>query len=195
MRFVIPAETFLRMSNAATPYGADEYPACQSVRLEYLNGRYYAVATNSRIIAVEYLGPTTEANGAVNVANLPQYEQWSNVETWTFDWYPPPVNVLMFNDSASVLAAPDDVPRFRDWFNIFPENVPTKAKGAFFMETELIAKLGAASPSGQLCFAQYVDRKQLAIVRDMHDPNWIGGFISDTRDFKAEPATIPEWMK
>lgn len=194
--FIIPTETFVRLSHAAMPYGSAEFPACQSVRLEYKNGGYYAVASNGQIIAVEYMGVTTEPDCAVNVAldfDIIMLGETFPEQAFTFEWWPE-FNALTCVMGLTVHAAPDDVPRFKEWWRIFPASVPSKANGAFYMDGELIAKLARSSPSGLLCFAQYVDRRQTAIVRDLHDPNWIGGFISDDLDHKATPASLPDWM-
>lgn len=197
MQFIIPTETFVRLSSVAVPYGSKDYPACQSVRLEYWNGRYFAVATNALIIAVEYLGEAPAGvSSAVNVALIPQLSEFHTLGNMTFDWYPE-FNLLMINDVVTILAAPDDVKRFREWYNIFPAEVPSRAGSPLYMQGDLLAKLARSSPSGCLRFSKYIDAKQTAICRDLHDPNWIGGFISQTATDQpdAEPATIPEWLK
>lgn len=196
VQFIIPTETFVRLSHASQPYGSPDYKACQSVRLEYRDGGYYAVASNSRIIAVEYLGLTMEPNAAVNVALFdaetvkPDPAYGDNLR---FDWFSE-FSILTLNGGITIQAMPDNEPRFKEWWRVFPEAVPTKSRGAFYMDGELIAKLARSSPSGLLCFAAHVDRKNTAIVRDLHDPNWIGGFISDDIEHKAFPATLPDWM-
>lgn len=193
-QFVIPSETFTRIANAAAKTGNQ---SC--VRLEYINGKYYAVSSNSWVIAIEYLGETDQPDAAVNVAVNNGWQIMVNTfatETnFIFDWFPE-FNILTSPNlpgTATAVSDADVRPPFLRWFDIIPTN-STKDKGFLYVEDEQIAALCAASPSGNLCFPSIVDSGRVMIVRDAIDPNWCGAFFASDKSKAAKPAVRPEWM-
>lgn len=195
MIFKLNADVLQRLFKISTPHGSTQFKDTQSVRLENKDGVAFAIATNSRIIAVENLGETTEPNGAVNLSNDPGIVAWvhsmADAEL-KFEWYPG--MALMF-DTHLLPVVPDETRRWVEWSRIFPNELPTKPNGPLYLDGDIIALLASSAPSGQLLFPKFIDRGQTTVVRDLYDPNWLGGFISDTKLAKTEYATLPEWMK
>lgn len=190
-KFTIQAETFIRLAKASVPFGSDYRPSLQSVRLEYRGGKFFALASTSFFLAVEYLGPTDQPNAAINVKTIPALMAWLAS-----------ANELVINDGwANVdgapywenVAGPDDEPKFRDWPSLFPK--AETDDGFLFVETDHMNLLGLSSPSGKLIFPKKISRTVPTIVRDADSPEWAGLFLAiDKLQNSPLPATYPEWL-
>lgn len=198
MKFSIPSEIFVRMANAAARPTDDKHPELSVIRLEYRDGKYFCVASTSWVIAVEYMGPTKEPNGFVNVPihaglmeNL-RCEPGLDVE---FDHYPD-FDVLTCPTYPTIPLQPVkiDIPMFNRWPDIFPVVLQRVDYGFLYIQSEYFQRLADASPSGKLCFPEVIDNRRVTIIRDKDDPNWIGGFLPTDTTEKAKPATRPEWL-
>ena len=198
MKFPIPSETFVRMANAAARPTDDLRPHLACVRLEYRDGKYFCVASTSWVIAVEYLGDTTEPNGFVNVPTHTGLLDNMRVETGLnveFDWWSE-FNVLTCATYPTITleAVPDTEPMFTRWPSIFPATLPRVDNGFLFIQAEYFQRLADASPSGKLCFPEVIDSRDVVIVRDKDDPNWVGAFAPVDKLKQARPALRPEWL-
>jgi hypothetical protein len=203
MKFSILCETFLRLSNCAGVN--DPEPALNSVRLENSNGKVFAVASNRKIMAVEYLGETDEPDGAINIAvhqdiiDACEYsenqQRFITVNSWQ-EFGVATMNIGVFSPYALPFTNPDTFEPFRNWRGQFPTWLPKVDKGFVWFETEQLNKLGLSSPSGMIALPEVLDNTRRVIVRDIHDPNWCGVFIPyHPNNPNVKPATLPEWLK
>lgn len=191
MRFEIPSETFIRMSKAAArPHDPRQSLAC--VRLEINNGRKYAIASTSYVIAVEYLGKTDGPNEAVNVpiSIIPLIDP--SKKEIAFEYYPD-FKVLLFEGQSVPICDTEHLPLFTRWFDLFPKK-PDTNRGFLYIDNDAFRPLIDASPSGQLTFADVLDSYRVTIVRDAIDANWCGAFVPLANEKKYTAATRPEWM-
>lgn len=197
-KFTIEPDVFVRLANASYTHGSSLWQDFQCVRFEYFEHKIFAVACNRHILAVEYLGETTEQNAAVNITNNPVLLAWCKtagqltIETW------PGVELAIVQIDGITYNGPTFVKnnedRFVNWWKLIPVQLPRVDKGFLFMETELLCKLGAASPSGMLSFPEVIDNTKVCIVRDVGNANWIGVFLPNYKHDNARPATIPTWV-
>jgi hypothetical protein len=195
MKFSIPAETFVRMANAAARPTDDKRPELAVIRLEYYDGKYFCIASTSWVIAVEYMGPTKEPNAFVNVpidgglldipyGDIIEFDYWSDFALLTCTNRP----------LLALQAVKIDIPLFNRWYEIFPAVLQRVDHGFLFVQAEYFQRLADASPSGKLCFPEVIDNRRVTIIRDKEDPNWIGAFLPTDNEEKAKPATRPEWL-
>lgn len=197
MQFILPAETFVRLSKAAARPTDDVRPWLACVRLEHRDGKSYAIASTSWVLAVEYLGDTSEPDGFVNVplddtlmACLAMHH-----DDVVFEWFEAFGVLTCPTFGALALTAMEDrEPMFTRWFEIFPSTLPKADKGFLFIQAEYFQRLTDSSPSGCLAFPAVVDSSRVVIVRDVHDDNWCGVFLAADKQKRASPATKPEWM-
>lgn len=220
MKFTIPCETFLRLSHAATPVPGKDQPHVFCVRVEYINGHGYAIATNSIIMAVQYLGEVTrEFEFGISIVPIPALLAQCAIEK-DFDGE---LTIDVINNDVVKFATvktsfgyvqpgncayfpPDGLQRtpwigpvhdVGGWKKIIPAELPKKSKGFMFMNTEEIVNLGKAAPSGRLVFPNFIDSSIPVVVNDSVDPEWFGAFLP--REDKAishmTPAILPEWFK
>ncbi len=215
MTFKIPCETFLRLSHAATPIPGKDQPHCFCVRIEYVDGQAYAIATNSLIAAVQYLGSVPpEFNYAVSIVPdaallaqcaiekdfdgeltidviVNEFMKFASVKT-SFG-YVQPGNCAYFPPDGMNYSPWQEL---GSWRKMAPLELPKKSKGFMFMETEQITLLGKASPSGRLVFPPFIDSSLPVVVNDAVDPEWFGLFLprEEKRPSNLSPAILPEWF-
>lgn len=200
MIFTIPCELYTRLAGVAIqPDEETNRPTLRSVRIEHLNGRCVAIASNAMILAGEFITDHDEPDGGVNVtidpalvalaaqapdANLivNQAPGWTVITT---------SDGMMFPGNGEV---PGEYP---EWRGLIPTELPTKNNGCFSFSGRQMARLCASSPSGRIRCARNIDMAQPTIVRDVHDENWFGIFMCSEADGKQEykPATVPEFLK
>ena len=61
---------------------------------------------------------------------------------------------------------------------------------------ERLAVLASTAPSGTIIFPEFIDVDTPVVVNDVHDPNWLGVFISKPEgNDTPDPVTIPSWVK
>jgi len=212
MIYTISCEAFVRLATIARmPSTLAAHMRC--VMIEHKKGHTYAVATNKHIASVQYIGKTKEADGRVLVqcddAMLEQCRsiapyggtlqitvmidlQFASAQT-SYGWVSQ-TNVALFPVGAT---------QWDGWRSWTPDHTLEESHGAMFWEVEQIAALGAASPSGELVFPEYIDVRMPIVVRDVNDETWFGLFMGYQRgeDGTAEnmvtavPATLPSWFK
>ena len=73
----------------------------------------------------------------------------------------------------------------------------TKSIGGMFWNADDIARLAAASPSGELVFETNItaDGSRPTIIRDANEPDWIGIFNPWSSKHSYGPARMPDWIK
>lgn len=210
MDFIIPCETFARLANLVKDFGANEpRQYLKSVYIEHIDGNAFAVATNSKIAAIEFLGKVAFGNGSVNVVADPALIQQCKTEAPFNSALTVSVNeVLKFATAKTALgysypgnaALITERTEFHDWRNWTPDKPVAKSKGAMFWNTENIALLGSSSPSGRLLFPEFIDATKPVVIRDITDENWFGLFMPNRlADGEVitymEGAKLPEWFK
>lgn len=200
--FTIPCELYTRLAGVAIqPDEETNRPTLRSVRIEHLNGRCIAVASNARIVAGEFIQDIDEERGfsGVNVSIAPgllalaaqapdadlivnQAPGWTVITT---------SDGAMFPGNGEV---PGDYP---EWRGLIPTELPTKNNGCFSFSGLQMARLCASSPSGSIRCARNIDFAAPTIVRDIHDENWFGIFmVTDGEKAQSfKPATVPEFLK
>lgn len=212
MNFSIPCETFARLANVVKwfpPNETRDWLRC--VYIEHRNNEAFAVASNAKIAAIEYLGETSGPDGSVKVtidpALITQCETEAAFKSVLQITTIPELNMasaktsLGYNYPGTAALFTTEPTHFDTWRKWFPEAMPTAPNGAMYMTAEYIAMLGKSSPSGRLVFPEFIDTRKPVVVRDIDDPNWTGLFLpiltknSDNSPVEYEPATIPDWVK
>lgn len=195
MKITIDADIFNRMSHAAASPSDTLRPHLACVRLEYRGGRAYAVASNSFIMAIHYLGETDQPDEFMNVALDPSLMTlMPTLDTLAFEGWQT-INLITLPEFALIWGAcPEKEPMFTEWWKLIPD--PAKVeRGFIFLEDELFHKLALSSPSGIITFPAVVDAKNYMYVRDAYDPNWLGLLHARDKDKQVnDPATIPDWI-
>ncbi|RUW55632.1 hypothetical protein EOA32_01025 [Mesorhizobium sp. M1A.F.Ca.ET.072.01.1.1] len=210
MEFAISCEIFARLANVVKDIPATETrPHLKSVYIEHKDGEAFAVASNSRFAAIEYLGKVDFGNGSVHIAADPVLIQQCRTEAPFNSVLSVSFNeVLQFGAAKTTLGYcyPGNVAvvangsPFVQWRTWTPDKPVTKTKGAMFWNTENIANIGASSPSGRLLFPEFIDATKPVVVRDIMDENWFGLFMPN-RTVEGEIITysdgakLPEWFK
>lgn len=177
------------MTHAAAKPDDETRPHLACVRLEYRGGKAFAIASDSFVMAIYYLGETTEPDEFMNVALpwLPDAEYDTlDIEGWQ-------IAGVCIIEGAMHTTQPDKEPLFTNWWRLIPD--PAKfERGFIYLQDELFRKLAATSPSGHIVFPAIVDNTDYMYLRDVYDPNWLGLIHARKKD-GCEPATIPEWLK
>ncbi len=206
MNVDISCELYARLS--AIPLllnPVDERKYLKSLFIERVSSKLYAVATNVKIAAIEYLGENEGPdectaividqalidqckreiafNGRMSIVANPLLNFTSIKTTFGFVC---PGNAMVQLPEAN---------NFNNWHTWFPDSIPTKSHGAMFWNASLIHALAAASPTGGLRFPQYIDTTQPVVVRDQESEDWAGLFMPvPGENATVEPASLPEWL-
>ena len=186
------------MSHAAALSSDALRPHLACVRLEYRGGKAFAIASDSFVMAIYYIGPTTEPDEFMNVACGGELLAIAGAsDALTFEgWQIASIATLSLYESKSSGVwplLPDKEPLFTNWWRLIPD--PAKfERGFIYLQDELFRKLAATSPSGHIVFPAVVDNTDYMYLRDVYDPNWLGLIHARKKD-GCEPATIPEWLK
>lgn len=207
MQFIIFCQTFRRLARLPeTLVQGDRFPNyLRSVFLERKGGHVFAVSTNGRFAAMEYLGEQPGVDGSVAISIAPEILQQCDLET-QFN------SSLMINYSEEHRSAgvtttygfaypysaalfAEDENQFLTWRNWLPKSLPTASKGSAYFNADHMNALVATAPGGQIVLPSKIDATQPVIVQDPTDENWLGVFIS-RRDtgMMIEPATLPVWL-
>jgi hypothetical protein len=212
MKFTITCAAFCRLAGIPAffePKTDEEIKKQLScVRLENKSGNVFGIATNQKVAAVEWLGKTTEKDGAVHIALNPdlikQCTQEAAFDSFLEIIYIPEIlqagakTMLGFvlQGNAAAVGVPEHSPlaQWRDWI---PQKMPTKSKGAMYWNVDHIATLAAAAPTGKIVFPEFIDVDQPLIIRDVDAPEWFGMFIAKPApsDTVPPPAGVPEWVR
>lgn len=198
--FVIPCDTFVRLSNIIHGLPDDVGPWFNTIRID--NG--VAVATNRRILAAENVGgPAGIIHVMADPALINQCRTeaaFSSTLTITVNevlkyavakttlGYVHPGNCVLFGDGDK---------DFDRWRSIVEQcKTPAQtARGGMFWDADMIARLAAASPSGRVVFEEIIDATgRPTIIRDINEYNWIGVFQPFSTEESYQPATLPSWI-
>lgn len=210
MKFTISCETFCRLASVPTyfePHTKPElFKQIECVRIENYKGCVFAISTNVQIAAIEFIGNTTEPDGAVHVVIDPVLVKQCESER-AYGSFLEIVSIpeiatasaktmlgFVYNGNACIWPATTVMDNWREWG---PDKTPTKAKGALYLETQHIETLFKASPSGRIVFPEHIDVNVPTILRDYKNPNWVGLFFGkpQANENPAIAATLPEWWR
>lgn len=173
-----------------------------TVRLENKNGQSFAISTNQKIAAIEYLGFTHATDSSIHLKLSPELLQQLFMEA-TSNYM---INIMTIPEIAiSTLTSTSgftltdccywwqDTPLadWRDWAC----EAPIASKGAMFWNLFHIESLIKSSPSGKIVFPEFIDYEKPITLRDRHNPEWVGLFIAEPPkpDKIRIPAELPEW--
>lgn len=200
---ILKCETLVRLSGVCsffehtTPHDVREKINC--VRLENRKGHSFAVSTNQKIAAIEYLGKTQAADGVIHVKIVPQIIESLKNEI-AFDSM---INVTSIPEigvssmqSTFGYSATDCCYWFEDtplnlWREWIVENA-TESKQPMYWNLFYVQSLIQASPSGKVVFPEFIDASKPVTLKDVSTDNWIGLFIPEDVKIKDE-AKIPTW--
>lgn len=208
MKFIISCNTFFRLASITQffqPSTPDEIvQKLRCVRVEHRKGKTFAIATNYKIAAVEYIGETTEPDGFAHIiADKTLIDQCKNespfasmLEIITI----PEIatasakTMLGFIYQGNACIFPDNTP-MDDWLSWADTKTVTKNNGAMFWNLDYILPLFEASPSGKIVFPAFIDVDVPVVLRDRKHDNWVGLFMPKPApaDGVAEPAVLPIW--
>lgn len=214
MNFLIPTEIFVKLTGILYRWPINvqeiEKKYLNSIFLEHKDGLTFAVATNRKIAGVYFLGNTKEADGFVNITvDKPLVEQAKTEIPFHSN-----LNIVAISDLNVVSIKTDfgynypgnggffakDSPQI-NWRTWLPKTIAKQSKGAMGWLLTDIEALTRSSPSGDVAFPEFIDANEPVIMRDNHDDNWMGMFMSNHRDETTgkvstiTPASIPTWVK
>jgi hypothetical protein len=173
--------------------------------LEISNGKVFAIATNVKIAAIEYLGQTVEKDGVAHVILDPQILERCKAESWMdgsliVNTIPEialgnltTTNNWAFNGNACHWFEETPLNDWRKWADDKPAKI---SKGIMWWNLYYVESLLRSSKSGKVIFPQHIDTEQPVILRDRENPNWVGLFMADPTPYEdrvIQPATLPEW--
>lgn len=211
MNFEIPAETYIRLARVTDyirteHFSEEERTLLRCVRLENVNGRAFAIASNRKIAAIYHLGAATEEGVVhlnIDAALLKQCEKEKAFNSNIYVTAIPELNMIGLKTTLGFSAASNvgffssstPLQKWREWV---PSQPATQTKGAMHWHMTDMEALNASSPSGRIAFPEFIDANEPVILRDKQFDNWIGLFMPNLVDEKGkaylvEPATLPEW--
>jgi len=209
MRFEIKCSTFARLASIcnffepSTPQELKDQ--INTVRLEKVNGKTIAIATNQKIAAIEM---------------LPQYEPGEHGKVIHVVLDPAIIaqcKMEAFLDGSLIIDAIPEIATamarttsgwshqgnachwfadtvLNDWRKWASDNV-SKSKGIMSWNLAHVQALFEASPSGKVYFPRHIDISEAIVLRDQLNPNWVGLFRAKLSNTEAqeEPAELPDW--
>lgn len=204
MEFSIDCGVFVRLANIAR---LTQDGQLRSVYLECHDGKKVAVASDKKIMAVEFLGesvgPDFSMNAAVDDALINQCnieKSFNGTVTFNYDTslnYATATTTLGFQHQKNAAVILQEKRNYlKDWGMCFPRKLPTVSNGGMFAKLDRLAALASSAPSGAVVFPEFIDVNEPVVVNDVHDPNWIGVFLSKSeKGDEIDPVSIPSWIR
>lgn len=200
--FIISCDTFARLSHMC---GREDEKDCdeffRSIRID--NG--VAVATNRKIMAIENIGGPS---GVVHLKPDPALIVQCKAEAG----YGGKLTVLV-NDqlkfaiakttfgftSGNIGVFSDQPTRFDIWRTLIEQvKTPiTASRGGMFWNVDMVTRLAASSPSGDLFFEEFIDVSghRPCIITDKNDYNWCALLNPHIESGNMSvPAALPSWL-
>ncbi len=208
MIFNVPCDTYIRMSYFMRDFHTNASAWLRGLYLENHKGHSFAIATNRKVGAIEYLGPTTERDGnttvAFNEALLKQAETEkafkgkiqfianpviSHTVAKTTFGFMLPVNAGLYLNGNNELI---------DTWRKLMVDPPKSSKGAMYWQATQISILAKAAPSGQVDFPAHINCELPVLLRDHEYDHWAGFFMPDYQTPEGQrcaavPAVLPDW--
>lgn len=205
MQVEISCEIYSRMSEIPLCLAdGDQRKYFRSIYIERHNQQLFLVVTNGALAAIEHIGPNDGPDErtaiAIDQALIDQCQREvqynSNLVIVANDVlsYTTIKTTFGYNHPGNMMVTLPANNHFDNWRKWAPDEMPTKNKGAMFWASALINALAIASPTGGICFPEFIDVTKPVVVRDKDSANWFGLFMPTTDDGdKIEPATVPDW--
>lgn len=196
----IPCETLVRMAHITQGHKPDHDPIFQTIRLD--NGR--VIASNRRLMVMERVEPfegvfhiqlddaTIEAcrtesqfKGVMEIVPNPALA--FTMGKTTFGHVTGNIGVFPAKET--------DLDRWPEVIQCCYEP-RTESHGALVWSTDDIGRLAAASPSGVIEFARFINTSDRAsVVRDITTSEWVGFFMPRVADgLQHSGAVVPGWV-
>jgi hypothetical protein len=197
--FVAECSTLSRLSVVCSYFGPTvekhTRPLIETIRLENYNGHSFAVVTNQKIAAVEYLGATSCPDGVAHL-KIDKIPTVSDIADRVTIMVIPEISLssmtfghININD---VVHWYDQTPldEWRKWF-IDPGDVN---KGVMVWDLHQVDILFRSSPSGEIVFPQFIDSSKPVLLMDPKNSSWRGTFIPEEKT-PVKPCILPDWLK
>lgn len=208
MNFNIKCATFVRLASICS-FFEPETPLetrqqIETVRLEAINGKIIAIATNQRIAAIELIGHCQpDRREVAHVRIDPAIVMQCKLEAFldgvlTIETIPEIATGIAYTSSGWRFNGQAchwfDETLMDDWRKWAPDQVPTESDGIMMWNTYHVHALMESSPTGKVIFPRHVDTKVPVVLRDRGNENWVGLFMPKPHgEIQKIPATLPIW--
>lgn len=212
MKFEIKCNTFVRLASicnffkSTIPHELKEQ--INTVRLEKINGKTIAIATNQQLAAIEILPQFDlgETGKSIHIVLDPVLVNQCKAEAFLdgslyIDAIPEIATAVAIASSGwrySGNACHWFAETILDEWHTWVQRDPLK-KSNKIMAWELahVQALFEASPTGHIYFPQFIDAEKPIILRDRGNPNWVGLFKPkpSNTESQTESAELPQWWK
>jgi len=184
----------------------DDRKYFKSVYIERENNELFAVVTNGKLVAIERIGasegPDDRTAIAVDPVLIAQSRKEISFGSSLVIVANPALNYTTIKTTfgyqypANAMVQLPAKNYFNTWREWAPDEIPTASAGAMYWNAASIAALATASPTGCICFPEFIDTNKPVVLRDIQSADWFGMFmpIPGNEGETAEPATVPEWV-
>lgn len=205
MKFNISCDVYYRLSQILSYIEPDTdeqlLKQINCIRLENINGKTIAIATNKKVAAIELCGNTNEPNGVFHLVvdeqlvNLCKKEKAFNSVLEIV--HIPEIGAasvksmlgFQYQGNPSVYLTETPLDDWRRWaFN----KSAVVSYCAYQLDINHMLALNASSLSGIIIFPEIIDSNIPTILRDRDNPNWVGLFYGRPPIVNT-PAILPEW--
>lgn len=177
----------------------------KSLYLERQSNTLFAVVTNGKLAAIERIGedigPDDCGAIAIDPVLIAQCEKEIVFNSKLIIVANPTLNYTAikttfgYSYSGNAMVQLPEKNWFNSWREWAPNEMPVKTSGAMFWFGTLIHALATASPSGGLCFPEFIDNTKPVVVRDLNNDDWFGLFMPVGQSGeKTEAASVPDWV-
>ncbi len=210
MQFQIKCSTLIRLASICSFFEPtvpeQTREKINTIRLEAQNGKLLAIVTNQKIAVIELIGSVdVNLKGFTHLKLDPVLIAQCKAEALIgshliINTIPEMASAFAQTSSGWVYAGNpclwfDETP-LNDWRDWMPDEVSKKTTGAMYWNLFQVQSLVESSPTGEVCFPQFIDVSKPVILRDIHDSNWLGFFIPKPYDGSKSPsASLPEWLR
>ena len=205
MNFSIKCETFVRLASVCSFFPSttrqDIKEKINTVRIENRNGQSFGVVTNEKTAVVEFLHNTDQPDGYIHLILDPKLIEQCEIEKqYNSDLMITTVQEMALGSATTTMGYShksnpcywfEDSP-LNEWRTWAPETQPKKSINAMYWDAGLVETLVKSSPSGCVCFPEFIDARQPLIIRDVKSPHWVGLFRPSVLE-PFKPAELPEW--
>lgn len=210
MKFDIKCATFIRLASICN-FFEPETPQetrdeINTVRLEIIDGKILAIATNQRILAVEIIGQapigqTGVAHIVLDPAIITQCRAESFIDgTLTINTIPE-IAMATANTSSGWSYHGNacywfDEPLLDKWREWAPDETVKKSEGIMMWNLYQVQALIESSPTGKVIFPKHVDVMKPIVLRDRNSQNWVGIFMAKPYgEIQKVAAELPKWWR
>ena len=198
--YVIPCDTFYRISRVAATRDDEIHPSWSSMRID--DG--CLIASDRSFMAVENY--TAHQKGVAHLNIDPALIEQCRTEAKFNGRVTVTVNEILkyaqakttfgYVTKENLLYTADLDPDWDRWREIINKarEPATKPNGVMFWHADNIQRLAESSPSGRVVFESVIDTSRPTLLRDVTDYHWLGIFQARSRYEQYSPATVPTWI-